>query len=281
VEIKAQDVKTLREKTGAGMMDCKKALIDAGGDFARAEKLLKELGLAAAQKRMGRTTNEGRIFSKVLADKAALVELTSETDFVARNRDFIELGEKIADLVLHKDEAAARREGEALVADAVGRIKENMSLRRFRRMEVAANELLRDYLHGEGRIGVLVKLAASDPALKQNPKVQEAAFDLALHVAAFAPLFLSRETASPEYIREQEEIFTKQAQSLGKPANVTVGIAKGKLNKHLSEVSLLDQPFVKDQSLTAAKLLDQLGKEVGGKIRVVDYLYFKVGEESA
>ncbi len=281
MEIKAQDVKALREKTGAGMMDCKKALLNANGDFARAEKLLKELGLAAAQKRMDRATNEGRVFIKLAPGKGAMVELSCETDFVARAREFVETGEMLADLVLRKSGDAFKKEADELVTGAVGKIKENITLRRHAIVEVGADELLKDYIHGEGRIGVLVKLAVSDPALKTNPTVQETAFDLALHVAAFAPQFLSRDKVKPEYVKEQEEIFTKQAGSLGKPANVAAGIAKGKLNKHLSEITLLDQAWVKDPGLTTAKVLDQLGKEVNGKVRLVDFLYYKVGSESA
>ncbi len=281
MEIKAQDVKALRDKTGAGMMDCKKALLEANGDFARAEKILKELGLAAAAKRMDRAANEGRVFSKLTPVRGALLELSCETDFVARAREFIETGEKLCEVVLQSKGTPSQEQLDSLVNDAAGRIKEKMGLRRFRVLEAGPDELLKDYLHGEGRIGVLVKLAVSDPALKTDHRVQEAAFEAALHVAAFAPLFLSREKVPPEYLKEQEEIFAKQAQSLGKPPNVAAGIAKGKLNKHLSEVTLLEQPFVKDQNLTVAKVLDQVGKEVNGRIRLTDYVYFKVGSGTA
>jgi elongation factor Ts len=279
VEIKALDVKKLREKTGAGMMDCKKALQEAGGDFARAERILKELGLAAAQKRAGRATSEGRIFARVGEGRGVLLELSCETDFVAKNRDFVALGEALAELVLDKGASVSREELEAPVKDAIGRIKENMSLRRFAVLEAAENELLMSYIHGEGKIGVMVKVGVSDTALAEHPKVKELAFDLALHTAAFAPLYLNREGVPEAYLREQEELFTKQAASLGKPEHVLKGIVQGKIKKHMSEISFIEQAFVKDQNLTVAKVLENLGKEIGGKLEILDYLYYKVGEE--
>lgn len=280
MEIKATDVKQLREKTGAGMMDCKKALIEAQGDFIKAEKILKELGLAAARKRAGRATGEGRIFSRIADSRAVLLELTCETDFVAKNKEFIALGEKLADVAIDTGASIKPESLTPLVQDAVGRIKENITLRRLQMMEAGAAELLMDYIHGEGKIGVLVKFSLSDPALKEDARVREVAFDLTLHTAAFAPLFLKRDQVPAGYLKEQEEIFTKQAESLGKPEHVLRGIIQGKLNKHLAEICFLDQPFVKDQNVKVAKVLDNLSREVDGKIQISDYLYYKVGEES-
>jgi elongation factor Ts len=279
VDIKATDVKALREKTGAGMMDCKKALVQANGDSAKAEKILKELGLAAAQKRAGRATKEGRVFSRIESGKGVLLELTCETDFVAKNREFLALGESLAESAIAKGSDAGPEDFSSQVQDTVGRIKENITLRRLKVLEAGANDMLMDYIHGEGKIGVMVKFALSDPALKDNPRVKEVAFDLTLHTAAFAPLFLKRDQVAESYLKEQEEIFTKQAEKLGKPENVVKGIVQGKLNKHLAEICFLEQPFVKDQNLKVSKVLDELTKETGGQIRIVEYLYYKVGEE--
>jgi elongation factor Ts len=278
VEVKAIDVKKLREKTGAGMMDCKKALVEAGGDFARAEKILKELGLAAAQKRAGRETREGRIFSGIDGGRGVLVELSCETDFVATNQEFIALGEKLTAQVLAEGEDVKQEDLEEKVKEAIGRIKENIVLRRYNVLASGPEDLLVDYIHGQGKIGVLVKLSLSDPALKDHPRVQETAFDLALHTAAFAPLYLSRERVGADYLREQEELFMKQAENLGKPENVLKGIVQGKLNKHLAEICFIDQAFVKDQNLKVSKVLEELGREVGGKVAIKDYLYYKAGE---
>ena len=277
MEIKASIVKELREKTGAGMMDCKKALVQAQGDFAKAEKILKELGLAAAKKRDGRTTKEGRIFSTISQNKGILLELSCETDFVAKNKDFIALGEKCISIIDEKNLTGYTDELDACVKDTLALIKENLALKRFKVIEAKDDEILIDYIHGEGRIGVIVKLKVGDPGLKENEKVKQTAFDLALHVAAFGPLYLDRNGVNPEYLKEQEEIFTKQAEKLGKPEKVITGIVKGKINKHLAEICFLDQGFVRDEKLKVSVVLKNLGKEVGGEINIADFLYFKLG----
>jgi len=279
VEIKATDVKALRERTGAGMMDCKKALVQAEGDAVKAEKLLKELGLAAAQKRAGRTTKEGRVFSRIQDGKGVLLELTCETDFVAKNDEFIGLGETISEAAIAKGASARPDDFADRVHDVVGRIKENIMLRRLKVIEASSGEMILDYIHGEGRIGVMVKFVLSDPSLRENARLREVAFDLTLHTAAFSPAFLKRDQVPEPYLKEQEEIFIKQAEKLGKPEKVVKGIVQGKLNKHLSEICFLDQPFVKDQNLKVSKVLEELGKEIGGKVEIGEYLYYNVAEQ--
>jgi elongation factor Ts len=278
VEIKALDVKKLREKTGAGMMDCKKALVEAEGDFSQAEQILKELGLAAAHKRAGRETKEGRIFSGIEGGRGVLVELSCETDFVATNKEFISLGERLTAQILSEGEEVKQEDLEDQVKEAIGRIKENILLRRFNILNTGDEDLLVEYIHGQGKIGVLVELSVSDPALKEHPRIKEMAFDLALHTAAFAPLYLSRDRVGEDYCREQEQVFMKQAENLGKPENVLKGIVQGKLNKHLAEICFLDQAFVKDPSLKVSKVLEELGREINGKVAIKDYLYYKTGE---
>ena len=280
MDIKAQDVKKLREKTGAGMLDCKKALVEAGGDFAKAEKILKELGLAAAAKRSDRATKEGRVFSGITAERAGLLELSCETDFVARNTDFIELGNAILDKVLAENITEKTDELDAMVKDAIARIKENINLRRLTTFDIAGDETAAEYIHGEGGIGVLVKLKADDPALLSNDRVKEFGFDCALHIAAFNPMFLSPEAVDQDYLKEQEEIFTVQAKNLGKPENVVAGIVKGKLNKHLSEICFVKQGFVKDDKVPVEKVLAELNKEIGGNVSIADFRYYRVGEEA-
>jgi len=279
LDIKAQDVKKLREKTGAGMLDCKKALVEAEGDFAKAEKILKELGLAAAAKRSDRATKEGRIFSAIEKNRAGLLELSCETDFVARNNDFIELGNKLLKAVLDEGLTESDDRLEGMVKDSIAKIKENINLRRFTTLDIEPDECVSQYIHGEGGIGVLVKLKADNPGLLSNDKVREFAFDCALHIAAFNPLFLDTDSVDDSYLREQEEIFTVQAKNLGKPENVVAGIVKGKLNKHLSEICFVKQGFVKDDKVPVEKVLDSLNKELGGKISIKDFRYYRVGEE--
>ena len=278
MEIKATEVKRLREKTGAGMMDCKNALLKVEGDFDKAERLLKEQGLAAAVKKSDRVTNSGKIFSRVLPDKGILLELTSETDFVARNSMFLELGEAIMNKVVAQKLTAPTEELQLMVKETIGKIKENMQLRRIATMPVTANEVLVEYIH-ENRIGVMLRFSLGDPKVKDSPRVKEVLFDCALHAAAFAPLFLSRDKVSPAFLKEQEEIFAKQAENLGKPPNVLQGIIKGKLNKLVSEICLLEQPFVKDDKRKVSKVLEDLSKEAGTTIGIVDYTYMKLGAE--
>ena len=284
MQIQAVDVKSLREKTGAGMMDCKKALVEAQGDFGKAEKILKELGLAAADKRVGRTTNEGRIFSRVSKNRGVLMELSCETDFVARNKDFIAMGDTLLDAILSKDLKERTEELDEIVRDTMSRIKENMSLKRLHSLEADGKETIIDYIHGEGRIGVLVKFALSEESLKENPRFKETAFDFALHVAAFAPLYIARDQADSAYLQEQEELLRKQTENdpkiQGKPEKVIENIVKGKLSKHLASTCLLDQGWLRDEKIKTSKILADLNNEIGGEVQVKDFLYFKVGTEA-
>jgi elongation factor Ts len=287
--ISAADVKALREKTGAGMMECKNALVATDGDFGKAEKLLKEKGLAALEKRSNRATNEGKIFVKARDDAAVLVELSSETDFVARNTDFITLGNTIADRILEKNytEAELGRDGKAfeelsgMVNDLATKIRENMSLKRIRVLRAGPDEYLSQYIHGENNIGVVVKLGADKPELLKKEEAKSFAFNIALHIAAFNPMALDRSKIDPGFLKEQEEIFRKQLEGdekmKGKPANVVENILKGKVNKYLADVCLLEQGYVKDEKLTVAQALAACGKELGGVLSINDYAYFKVG----
>ncbi len=279
MDIKAIDVKKLREMTGAGMMDCKKALTEAGGDFKKAEKLLKEQGLAAAAKRGGRATNEGRVFTLINGKKAGILEVACETDFVARNDTFVDLGKGMVADMVDNGVAADGPELAATVQNAITTIKENMTVRRGKVIEADANEILTEYVHGDsGRIGVIVKIKTDKPQLLSEEPVTSFAFDLALHVAAFRPQFLSAQTINEDYRAEQEEIFLAQARKLDKPENILPGIAKGKMKKHLSEICLLEQGFVKDEKRSVAQVAKDLGKQVGGDVSVSGYVYYSVGE---
>jgi len=286
-DISATDVRTLREKTGAGILECKNALTETGGDFAKAEKLLKEKGLAAVEKRSGRATKEGKIFIKIKdsgaqGSTAALVELVSETDFVARNPDFIALGGTIADLVLEKGYAEPNDELNGLVSDLASKIRENMSLKRIKTVKANSGEYLTSYIHGDGAIGVVVKFGADKDGAFNNEEVKAFAFTIALHVAAFNPYALDHTKIDQGWLKEQEEIFRKQTEQdekmQGKPANVIENILKGKVSKFLKEICLMDQGYVKDEKMTVAQALTDAGKRFGFKLSVVDYVYFKVGD---
>ncbi|MDR2079956.1 MAG: translation elongation factor Ts [Treponema sp.] len=282
MEISASDVKKLREKTGAGMMECKNALVSTEGDFAKAEKLLKEKGLAAVEKRADRATNEGKIFIKASNNTAVLVELASETDFVARNPEFITLGGVIADTILAKGYTEPNEELTGLVTDLATKIRENMNLKRIKVIQAGANECLSSYIHGDGNIGVVVKLGADKAEALQKEEAKAFAFDLALHIAAFNPVALDKSKVDPRFLKEQEDIFRKQLEQdeklQGKPANVLDNILKGKVSKYLADICLLDQGFVKDEKQTVAQVLAEKSKQLGVTITVNDYVYFKVGQ---
>ncbi|MCX7775648.1 MAG: translation elongation factor Ts [Spirochaetaceae bacterium] len=282
MEIKASDVKALREKTGAGMMDCKKALTEANGDFAAAEKLLREWGMAGVEKRAGRATNEGRIFVAQNGQELALIELACETDFVARNDDFIKAGTKLAEAALASKATSSNEQLEAIVKDIASLIKENITLKRVAYFSAAADENLHAYLHGEGRIGVVVKVKANDAAAFSNEKVNAFVHDLALHVAAFNPMFLDESRVPEAWLAEQKEIFAKQVEldekMKNKPANVIDGILKGKIRKLLAEVCLVDQGFVRDEKITVAAALAQVAKETSFSLSISDYYFAKVGQ---
>jgi len=278
VAVNAADVKILREKTGAGLMDCKKALGEAEGDFKKAEKLLKETGLAVAAKRSGKATNNGRISTSVTEKRAGSLELSCETDFVSMNKDFIKTGKELLDIVIAKNLTEKDSELDDKVTDIITVIKENIKLGKFSTIEIADDELVMDYIHGGGKIGVLVKVKLEKPELKTNDAVKAFVFDCALHVAAFNPMYINRASVDADYLAEQEDIFTKQAVNLGKPEKVLAGIIKGKINKHLSQICFVDQPFVKNDKLSVTQAAAELSKEVGGKVEIAEYLYMQVGQ---
>lgn len=284
MEIKASDIKNLREKTGAGMMDCKKALTEAGGDFAAAEKLLREWGMAGVEKRSGRATNEGRIFIAESGTSLSVVEIACETDFVARTADFITAGDRIAQRALASKANGANDDLETMVKDIASVIKENIALKRVLYFEAGADGYLHTYLHGEGRIGVVVKARAKSAAAFADEKVKAFIHDVALHIAAFNPMFLDESKPDADWVKEQQEIFAKQVEldekMKNKPANVVEGILRGKLKKLMAEVCLMDQGFVKDEKMSVAAALDAVKKASGFDFAITDYAYVRVGEAS-
>jgi elongation factor Ts len=276
------DVKKLRDKTGAGFGDCKEALEKANGDFAAAEKHLKEKGLAQVAKRAGRTATEGRVFTAVAGSFAGVLEISCETDFVARNGEFVTTGQAILDALVKSGAAAPDAAADAKLKDLAVITKENLSIKTYKLLKTVAGETVVQYVHGEGRIGVLVKVKVADAAKAADPKVQQFGFDLALHAAAFAPTYLDRSKVDQAWLKEQEEIMkVRDADQLaGKPDNIVAGIMKGKVEKFLKQISFVDQPFVKDDKLTVTQAAEKVGKEIGSKVELVDYVYVQIGLEA-
>lgn len=279
-EISAADVKKLRDATAAGMLDCKNALIEAKGNFEEAQKILRKKGLAAAGKRSGRSTNEGLVFIASNETETIMFEMTCETAFVAQNQIFKDSGNKIAQLILNEkiDDLNDSRAQEELKG-AIAIIKENMLLKNLSRIKGTEKNLTVSYLHNGGSIGSLVQIEADDPAILQNDEVKQFAYDAALHVAAFNPLYLDVNNVDEKYKEVQLDVFTTQAKQTGKPDNIIAGIVQGKLTKHYAEVCFLKQAFVKDDKLSVEKALAETVKKAG-TFKIVDYKYLKVGQES-
>ncbi len=263
--ITAADVKALRDKTGAGMMECKKALTEANGDAAEAEKILKEKGLAAVAKRSERATSEGRIFIRQEGSKIVVAEVTCETDFVAKNADFIAVGNKIVDTVFAKGYTKIEKELEDLVLELATKIRENMALRRLEVIDVPAGDASAFYVHSDFKTAAVVVINGSDA-----DEVKTFAKDCCLHLAAFTPAYIEQKDVPESYINEQKEIFEAQMaqdeKMASKPENVKAGILQGKINKHLAEICFVDQAFVKDDKVTVAKKLAEVSKSSGAKL---------------
>ncbi|MCL2601402.1 MAG: translation elongation factor Ts [Treponema sp.] len=284
--ISAGEVKALREKTGAGIVECRNALAETSGDAVAAEKLLKEKGLAAVEKRAGRATNEGKVFIKIGnsggGSAAALVEMASETDFVAKNPEFIALGQSLADKVLAKGISEPNDELNGMVTELAAKIRENMSLKRVKTVKAAAGQYLTSYIHGDGAIGVVVKFASDKGDIFANEDVKAFAFNIALHIAAFNPVYQDQSKVDQAWLKEQHEIFRKQMEQdegmKGKPAGVLENILKGKVSKFLKEICLMDQGYVKDEKMTVAQALADAGKKAGANLSIEEYVYFRVGE---
>ena len=280
----AQDVKALREKTGVGMMECKKALVEADGDMDKAVDFLRERGLAAAQKKATRIAAEGVVlpYYDAQAKKGVVVEVNSETDFVAKNEDFKTFVKDAALMALATDKedvagllAETHSEGIALsevLNNRIATIGEKLDVRRF--VKIATEGQVAGYIHGGGKIGVLVELLTD----ARDERVLTLGKDIAMQVAAMNPKYVSRDDVDQEYIAHETEILTQQALNEGKPANIVEKMIKGRLEKQLKEVCLLEQPFVKNGDLTIKALVAETAKKVGADITLGRVVRFEVGE---
>jgi elongation factor Ts len=277
--IQATDVKNLREKTGAGMMECKKALEEAEGDSSKAEKILKEKGLAALEKRSGRATSEGRVFIVIEGGKIAVCEITCETDFVAKNEEFVALGNSICKTVIQKGYTEANDELNGMLVGLATKIRENMQLKRVLLIEIPQGAAAAKYVHtADWKTGVVVIIGAEPQSAAENPAVKEFTADCCLHIAAFTPQYQTRADVPEAYIAEQKEIFMKQIETLDKPEKIKEGIVQGKINKHLADVCFMEQFFVKDDKLTVAKKMEEVGKAAGAQLSLLKSVLIKLGE---
>ena len=286
--ITAGMVKELREMTGAGMMDCKKALTETNGDMDAAVEFLRKNGQAKAEKKAGRIAAEGIVKTVVRDDKvAAIVEVNSETDFVAKNDEFQGFVEGVVNQVADNNPAdmdafmaeawaadASKTVKDALV-EKIAVIGENLNIRRFEKVS-AENGCVVSYIHAGGRIGVLV---AADTDVV-NDEIKKCLKNVAMQVAAMSPKYVSRDEVSQEYMDHEKEILLAQAKKENpeKPDNIIEKMIIGRLNKELKEICLLDQTYVQDSDLTVAKYVDKVAKENGANMTVKKFVRFETGE---
>jgi len=282
MEIGSKLVNSLRTETGAGMMDCKKALVEAQGDFEEARKILRKKGLAAAASKAGRAASEGLVVARVTVKGAVLLEVNCETDFVARTEDFRTFAETLADRIEAHEAFGDTRSGDVAALSAlswpkgetvaehltqlVAMLKENIQIRRFARLVPRSGETFASYIHGNGRIGVVVGVPGGDEALGK---------DLAMHIAASDPRFASRSEVSAQVLETEREIARAQATAAGKPAQVVERIADGKVEKFYQEAVLVEQPYVKDPDKTVGQMLVERGGKGALDLR---FVRFKLGE---
>jgi translation elongation factor Ts len=285
--ITAQMVKELRERTGAGMMDCKKALSESNGDSEKAVEILREKGLAAAAKKAGRIAAEGLVKTYISEDgkTASIVEVNCETDFVAVNEDFVAFANNVAkqsastnastieELVEEKYIAGEGKTIQETVNELIAKIGENMAVRRFKKLAVEHGTIA-SYIHGGGRIGVLVKVECE----KDSDVLGVVAKDVAMQVAATNPLFLNRDAVDNEALEKEKEIYRVQALNEGKPEKIVEKMVVGRIQKYYKENCLVEQVWVKNSDLTIEKYLQEKSKEVGAPITVATFVRFEKGE---
>ncbi len=289
MSISTADIKQLRESTGAGILDCKKALQETDGDIDQAIEFLRKKGLAAASKKSSREANEGLVSAKVNADGSlgALVEINCETDFVARTDDFQNFVETLVQQVM---DDPSLTDAETLLAapsvedssktvqqqltEMIAKLGENMLVRNVARFDRQGDGLIESYIHIGGRVGVLVEMGGSSG---DNEQFAELVHDLSLQIAAASPRYVSSDDIPADVIDAEKDVYRAQLAEDKKPDNIKERIIEGKLNKWYGEVALLNQEFVKDTSLTIGKLIEQTGKAVGATLTVRRFARFELG----
>jgi len=298
MEISASVVKELRERTGAGFMDCKRALEQSGGDIEKAVEILREKGLASAAKKAGRVAADGLVGSFISADRktGALVEVNCETDFVAKTEDFQKFVQDLAEhIVVEAPQSLSPEEGGAgpylleqtfkgqaklsdYVTQLVASTGEKITVRRFVRFNVSGAGLVQDYIHMNGKIGVLIELALGQEGLSANEEVLNLAKDLAMQVAAARPDYVRRDEVPQDVIEHEKQIFKAQAMNEGKPEAIAEKITMGRLQKMYKEICLEEQPFIKDDQYSVSQLVAETGKKLGTEIKIVRFARFEKGE---
>lgn len=282
----AKDVQALRERTSCGMMDCKKALTEADGDMEKAVAVLREKGLAAASKKAGRVAADGIVCTYTNDDAtiSAMVEVNSETDFVAKNEEFVKFVENCAKTIVETKPAdvdallATKLSGhdvtvEEMLREKIVVIGENMKIRRFARFEGSTIT----YVHGGGRIGVMVNFETSN-GIATKSEFKDYAKDVAMQIVATIPTFLNKDEVSDDVIQKEKEILTAQAINEGKPANIAEKMVAGRITKYYKEVCLTEQAFIKDGDISVIEHTQKVAASLGGTITIKEFVRYEKGE---
>ena len=274
--ISASQVKELREATNVGMMECKKALAEAGGDKDAAIKLLRERGLAIAGKKAERAANEGLVAAEVggKGKVGAIVEVNCETDFVARNEVFQAFVAGVVTRAREEEGDLAAAIKDDLVAK-IAEIGENLMLGRYDRYVLEGSGVVASYIHLGGKVGVLMEVGCGKDETAAQAAFKEVAKDITLHIAACNPMYLAREEVPADVLEAEKEIFAKQAE--GKPENIIEKIVAGKIEKYFSQICLLEQGFVKDPDISVTGLLEKVGKELGDTLTIRRFVRYQIG----
>jgi elongation factor Ts len=293
-EITVELIKTLREKTNAGMMDCKKALQEAGGDLEKAETILRKMGIADADKKSARATREGVVAARVTEDGSSgvLLEVNCETDFVAKNENFTAFVDSLLDHAVQSeavdsvDEVLKQKFAgddsqtvDEVVKAKVGELGENLVFQRYKRFDLDGDGKIASYIHLRGKVGVLLEVHCGKAATAGEDAFAEVVKDLTLHIAASQPVCVSRDEVPEDLVEKEREIYRDQVKN--KPDNIIEKIVEGKLGKFYTTVALLEQGFVKDPDQSIADLLAAKGKELGDELTVARFVRYAIGEAAS
>jgi elongation factor Ts len=278
-----QAIKELREKSGAGMMDCKRAYDEAKGDFNEAMVILRKKGMADAAKKSGRVTKEGAVAFKIDGKSGAIIEINSETDFVSKGADFQAMVKNVVEKAAAGTLKSVESANEELVKSMVGKLGENMALRRFDRFELKSPGLIAGYAHQTdlavpAKKGALIELSAPNDAAASSPELAELAKDLLLQIVGAEAKYLNRSEVPAADIAKEKEIHTEILTKEGKPADKIAGIVEGKINKlYYQQWVLLDQVLQRDNKLTVSALIKAAGAKLGGEVKVVRFVRYQLG----
>ena len=288
-EVTASLVKELRDKTGAGMMDCKNALVETNGNIEESIDWLRKKGISGAEKKSARVAADGVIAVSINTDAAALVEINSETDFVSRNPDFQKFAKIISEIALINGQSIEElkkakyldsgKSVEEALTDLIGLIGENIVLRRSSLLKNANNNIFSSYIHGQvneglGKIGVILSLESNI----DSDKIKDLGKQIAMHIAASKPMAISSDDVDPEVIERERSILVEQAKDSGKPDNIIEKMVDGRISKFFSEITLLDQTWVIDGESKVSKIIQDLEKDLSCNILIKDFKYFVLGE---